>query len=221
MKKFESKSTMLNITNWSKSQPCYVNREIISLLSTLGIKDEVFESMQQDDMHESDGMLTNKEAALSVLGKIGGTDTKTAAEMLLQGYEPSSEPYLLMILKAHRANRLTDIRTRCKIHVQKGRVLIGCLDETCKLDYGQVYIRITKNRKEQKYSEQPFFCNDDGKTAVIVGKVAITKNPCLHPGDVRVLEAVYDPALDARGLIDCVVFPQRGERYVCYSEAEK
>lgn len=212
MKKFESKSTMLNITNWSKSQPCYVNREIISLLSTLGIKDEAFESMQQDDMHESDGMLTNKEAALSVLGKIGGGDTKTAADMLLQGYEPSSEPYLLMILKAHRANRLTDIRTRCKIHVQKGRVLIGCLDETCKLEYGQVYIRITKNRKEQKYSEQPFFCNDDGKTAVIVGKVAITKNPCLHPGDVRVLEAVYDPGLDARGLIDCVVFPQRGER---------
>lgn len=221
MKKFESKSTMLNITNWSKSQPCYMNREIISLLSTLGIRDEVFESMQQDDMHESDGMLINKEAALSVLGKIGGADTKTAAEMLLQGYEPSSEPYLLMILKAHRANRLTDIRTRCKIHVQKGRVLIGCLDETCNLNYGQVYIRITKNRKEQKYSQQPFFCNDDGKTAVIVGKVAITKNPCLHPGDVRVLEAVYDPGLDARGLVDCVVFPQRGERYVCYSQAEK
>lgn len=214
MKKFESKSTMLNITNWSKSQPCYVNREIISLLSTLGIKDEIFLSMQQDDMHESDEMLTNKEVALSVLGKIGGADTKIAAEMLLQGYEPSSEPYLLMILKAHRANRLTDIRTRCKIHVQKGRVLIGCLDETGNLDYGQVYIRITKNRKEQKYSEQPFFSNDDGKTAVIVGKVAISKNPCLHPGDVRVLEAIYDPGLDARGLVDCVVFPQRGDRYV-------
>lgn len=100
MKKFESKSTMLNITNWSKSQPCYVNREIISLLSTLGIKDETFLSMQQDDMHESDEMLTNKEVALSVLGKISGADTKTAAEMLLQGYEPSLEPYLLMILKS-------------------------------------------------------------------------------------------------------------------------
>ncbi|XP_062225862.1 probable RNA-dependent RNA polymerase 2 [Phragmites australis] len=212
MKKFESKSTMLNITNWSKSQPCYMNREIISLLSTLGIRDEIFVSMQKDDMHESDDMLTNKEAALSVLGKIGGAETKTAVKMLLQGYEPSSEPYLLMILKAHQANRLTDIRTRCKIHVQKGRVLIGCLDETGKLDYGQVYIRITKNRKEQKDNEQPFFYNDDGKTAVVVGKVAISKNPCLHPGDIRVLEAVYDPGLDARGLVDCVVFPQRGER---------
>ncbi|XP_062185986.1 probable RNA-dependent RNA polymerase 2 [Phragmites australis] len=105
-----------------------------------------------------------------------------------------------------------DIRTRCKIHVHKGRVLIGCLDETGKLDYGQVYIRITKNHKEQKDNKQPFFYNNDGKTAVVVGKVAVSKNPCLHPGDIRVLEAVYDPGLDARGLVDCVVFPQRGER---------
>ncbi|KAK3142358.1 hypothetical protein QOZ80_4BG0345500 [Eleusine coracana subsp. coracana] len=212
MKKFESQSSMLNITSWSKSQPCYVNREILSLLSTLGIRDETFESMQQDDMRETDEMLTNKEAALSALGKIGGAETKRAVKMLLQGYEPSSEPYLLMILKAHRANRLTDIRTRCKIHVPKGRVLIGCLDETGKLDYGQVYIRVTKTQKEQKDNEQPFFYDDDGETAVVVGKVAVSKNPCLHPGDIRVLEAVYDAGLDARGLADCVVFPQRGER---------
>ncbi|EAY94464.1 hypothetical protein OsI_16234 [Oryza sativa Indica Group] len=210
MKKFESESRMLNITSWSKSQPCYVNREIISLLSTLGIRDEIFVAMQQDEMRETEEMLTNKEVALSVLGKLGGSETKTAVKMLLQGYEPSSEPYLSMILKAHQENRLTDIRTRCKIHVPKGRVLIGCLDETGVLEYGQVYIRITKNSKEQKDSNQSYFYNDDGKTATVVGKVAITKNPCLHPGDIRVLEAIYDP--DLVGMVDCLVFPQRGER---------
>lgn len=212
MKKFESESRMLNITSWSKSQPCYVNREIISLLSTLGIRDEIFVAMQQDEMRETEEMLTNKEVALSVLGKLGGSETKTAVKMLLQGYEPSSEPYLSMILKAHQENRLTDIRTRCKIHVPKGRVLIGCLDETGVLEYGQVYIRITKNSKEQKDSNQSYFYNDDGKTATVVGKVAITKNPCLHPGDIRVLEAIYDP--DLVGMVDCLVFPQRGERFV-------
>ncbi|TVU14061.1 hypothetical protein EJB05_37507 [Eragrostis curvula] len=212
MKKFESKNSMLNITSWSKSQSSYLNRELISLLSTLGIRDEIFESMQQDDMGEADEMLGNKEAALSALGKMGGSETKTAAKMLLQGYEPSSEPYLSMVLKAHRANRLTEIRSKCRIHVPKGRVLIGCLDETGKLEYGQVYIRIKKNQKEQKDNEQPFFYNDDGETAVVIGKVAVSKNPCLHPGDIRVLEAVYDDGLDARGLVDCVVFPQRGER---------
>jgi hypothetical protein len=29
---------------------------------------------------------------------------------------------------------------------------------------------------------------------------------CLHPGDVRVLEVVYDPRLDVRGHIDCVLY---------------
>ncbi|VAH90355.1 unnamed protein product [Triticum turgidum subsp. durum] len=214
MKKFESKSRMFNITSTSKSQPCYMNREIISLLSTLGIRDEIFELMQQDDMRELDEMLTNREAALSVLGKIGSAETKTASKILLQGYEPSLEPYLLMILKAHQDNRLTDIRTRCKIHVPKGRVLIGCLDETGELEYGQVYIRISKNSKEQKDNCQPYFSEDNGteKTAVVVGRVAVSKNPCLHPGDIRVLEAVYDHGLYAKNLVDCVVFPQRGER---------
>ncbi|TVU14100.1 hypothetical protein EJB05_37546, partial [Eragrostis curvula] len=213
MKKFESKNSMLNITSWSKSQSSYLNRELISLLSTLGIRDKILESMQQDDMGEADEMLANKEAALSALGKMGGAETKTAAKMLLQGYEPRSEPYLSMVLKAHRANRLHDIRSKCRIHVPKGRVLIGCLDETGKLEYGQVYIRVTKNQKEQKDNKQPFFHFDDGKTAVVVGKVAVSKNPCLHPGDIRVLDAVYDDGLDARGLVDCVVFPQRDERY--------
>ena len=60
MKKFESKSRMFNITSTSKSQPCYMNREIISLLSTLGIRNEIFELMQQDDMHELAEMLTNR-----------------------------------------------------------------------------------------------------------------------------------------------------------------
>nr|XP_020173901.2 LOW QUALITY PROTEIN: probable RNA-dependent RNA polymerase 2 [Aegilops tauschii subsp. strangulata] len=214
MKKFESKSRMFNITSTSKSQPCYMNHEVISLLSTLGIRDEIFESMQQNDMRELDEMLTNREAALSVLGKIGSAETKTASKILLQGYEPSLEPYLLMILKAHQDNRLTDIRTRCKIHVPKGRVLLGCLDETGELEYGQVYIRITKNSKEQKDNCQPYFAEDNGKekTAVVVGKVAVSKNPCLHPGDIRVLEAVYDHGLYAKNLVDCVVFPQRGER---------
>ncbi|KAG8082288.1 hypothetical protein GUJ93_ZPchr0014g47075 [Zizania palustris] len=212
MKKFESESRMLSITSWSKSQPCYVNREIISLLSTLGIRDEIFLAMQQDDMHETEEMLDNKEVALSVLGKLGGTETKTAVKMLLQGYEPSSEPYLSMILKAHQENRLNEIRTRCKIYVPKGRVLIGCLDETGLLEYGQVYVRITKNSREQKDNDQSYFCNDDGITATVVGKVAISKNPCLHPGDIRVLEAVYDPELEVKDMVDCLVFPQRGER---------
>ncbi|KAF8021156.1 hypothetical protein BT93_G1553 [Corymbia citriodora subsp. variegata] len=50
---------------------------------------------------------------------------------------------------------------------------------------------------------QPCFLNRQGK-------VVVTKNPCLHPGDVRVLTAVDVPALCH--MVDCVVFPQKGQR---------
>lgn len=45
---------------------------------------------------------------------------------------------------------------------------------------------------------------------VIQGKVVMAKNPCLHPGDIRVLEAVDVPAL--HHMVDCLVVPQTGER---------
>ena len=45
---------------------------------------------------------------------------------------------------------------------------------------------------------------------IIVGTVVVAKNPCLHPGDVRVLEAVDVPEL--HHLVDCLVFPKKGER---------
>jgi hypothetical protein len=97
------------------------------------------------------------------------------------------------------------------------------LDETGELKYGQVFIRITKSSKEQKENDQPYFCEDnrDNGKAIVVGKVAISKNPCLHPGDIRVLEAVYDQGLYDMNLVDCVVFPQRGERYaICDTETD-
>ena len=45
---------------------------------------------------------------------------------------------------------------------------------------------------------------------ILRGPVVVTRNPCLHPGDVRLLEAVDAPQL--RHLVDCVVFPQKGAR---------
>lgn len=45
---------------------------------------------------------------------------------------------------------------------------------------------------------------------VLKGPVVVTRNPCLHPGDVRQLEAVDAPQL--RHLVDCIVFPRQGSR---------
>lgn len=214
MLKFESKNRMLNVTKWTDSMPCFLNREIISLLSTLGIKDEVFEARQHEQLLLLGKMLTNREAALDVLQSFSSADSRNIlVKMLLQGYEPNLESYLSMMLQAHHENQLSDLKSRCRIYIPKGRLLIGCFDEIGVLDYGQVYIRVTLTKEELKCKDQSFFHRVDEKTSLVVGKVLVTKNPCLHPGDIRILEAVYEVGLEEKGLVDCIVFPQKGERY--------
>ncbi|XP_058227726.1 RNA-dependent RNA polymerase 2 [Rhododendron vialii] len=214
MLKFESENRMLNVTKWSDSMPCYLNREIVTLLSSLGVDDKVFEAMQDQQLSRLEKMLTSREVALGVLESMSGSDAKgILAQMLLQGYEPNVEPYLSMMLRAHHNSLLSDLRSRCRIFVPKGRILIGCIDETGILEYGQVYCRTTMTKTELlQLDGQSFFQKVDETTSVVIGKVVVTKNPCLHPGDVRVLEAVYEVALEEKGLVDCVVFPQKGER---------
>ncbi|RZC74895.1 hypothetical protein C5167_050384 [Papaver somniferum] len=46
MCKFTSQNTKLDVLSWSKFQPCFLNRQAISLLSTLGVSDYVFEKKQ-------------------------------------------------------------------------------------------------------------------------------------------------------------------------------
>ena len=51
--------------------------------------------------------------------------------------------------------------------------------------------------------------NLNGKI-ILTGAVVVTRNPCLHPGDVRQFEAVNAPSLSR--LVDCIVFPRLGLR---------
>ena len=59
-----------------------------------------------------------------------------------------------------------------------------------------------------KHDEEQEFNLNDKKC--LTGPVVVTRNPCLHPGDVRQFEAVAASTLGH--LVDCIVFPQRGSR---------
>ncbi|KAK9684685.1 hypothetical protein RND81_10G225500 [Saponaria officinalis] len=212
MLKFESKNRMLNVTKCCEALPCYLNREIVTLLTTLGVEDESFEAMLQEHLHLLGNMLKSRDIALAVLESIGMGENNVLAKMLRHGYDPSTEPYLHMMLQAYLENQLSDLRGRCRLYVPKGRILVGCLDETGILNYGQIFVRLTLRKTELENLDQNIFHKIDDTTAIIKGQVVVTKNPCLHPGDVRVLEAVYEVALEEKGLVDCLIFPQKGER---------
>lgn len=91
-------------------------------------------------------------------------------------------------------------RLKEKSHVQiplaDGRMLIGVVDETSSLRYGQVFIQLRNLNGERQVLKD---C-----------EVLITKNPAHFPGDIRKLKAVECAAL--HHLCECVVFPAEGLR---------
>ncbi|KAK7407698.1 hypothetical protein VNO78_09717 [Psophocarpus tetragonolobus] len=209
MRKYDSNNTKLDVLARSKFQPCYLNRQVISLLSTLGIRDSVFEKKQKEAVDQLNTILTDSLKAHEVLDLMSsGEITNVLKEMLICGYKPNSEPFLSMMLQTFRASKLLELRLKSRIFIPKGRAMMGCLDETRTLEYGQVFVQFS-NYRLQNLSDDSY-ANDWPKSYIVKGRVVVSKNPCLHPGDVRVLKSVDVPAL--HHMVDCVVFPQKGKR---------
>ncbi|OAL44129.1 RdRP-domain-containing protein [Pyrenochaeta sp. DS3sAY3a] len=92
---------------------------------------------------------------------------------------------------------------RCRIVIPKSRLLFGVCDPTAKegcqgfLKDGECFVRITQD--------------GDGRAHSIVNtEVLVTRNPCLHPGDLQKFKAVDVPQFSH--LVDCIVFSTRGKR---------
>jgi RNA-dependent RNA polymerase len=45
----------------------------------------------------------------------------------------------------------------------------------------------------------------------VEGEVMITRNPCLHPGDIKLLRAVNPGDNKFENILNCVVFPKKGK----------
>ncbi|KAF5442821.1 hypothetical protein F2P56_035439 [Juglans regia] len=213
MFRYNSLDTKLGVVAWSKFQPCFLNRQMITLLSNLGVKDQAFQKRQREVIDLLNAMLTDPLRAQEALEMMFSEDvTKVLKEMLLCDYKPDAEPFLSMMLQAFHASKLMDLRFRTWIFVPNGRYMMGCLDETRTLEYGQVFLQVSRfSRQLCNLSSHMFTTRSSNpNNYVIEGEVVVARNPSLHPGDVRVLKAVNVPAL--HHMVDCVVFPQKGKR---------
>lgn len=210
MTKFQSNHTMLEICSWTRFQPGFLNRQIITLLSALNVPDEVFWSMQDSMISKLNKILFDADVAFEILTASCAEQGNTAAIMLSSGFKPQIEPHLRGMLTCIRAGQLWGLREKSRIFVSSGRWLMGCLDELGVLEQGQCFIQVSNPSLENCFSNHGSRFTKRRDMEVIKGFVVVAKNPCLHPGDVRILEAVDAPNL--HHLYDCLVFPQNGER---------
>ncbi|VAH85294.1 unnamed protein product [Triticum turgidum subsp. durum] len=211
MHKFDSSHTVLEVVSWTKFQPGFLNRQIITLLSSLNVPDAIFSQMQKDMLSNLNNILTDTDVAFDVVTTSCADEGNTAALMLSAGISPGTEPHLKALLLAIRSSQLLGLLEKSRIFVPKGRWLMGCLDELGILEQGQCFIRASSpvlNNSLLKHAPRSSSENNNAET--VIGTVVMAKNPCLHPGDVRILEAIDVPAL--HHLVDCLVFPKNGER---------
>lgn len=198
--KFDSRHLTLEVIRTSTYIPGFLNRQIITLLSALGVKDEVFMQLMDDMLRDVNKLFQKSEEAIRVLqGNADESGTATSmAKIIAAGFFERGDPYIKNLLNLYRVSVLKDLKKKAKIIVPNGAYLLGVMDETNTLEEGEVFVQICDTST-----------NGAGRQ-VITGEVVVFRNPCFHPGDVRVVKAVDNENL--RHLMDVIVFPAKGHR---------
>ncbi|KXS22224.1 RdRP-domain-containing protein [Gonapodya prolifera JEL478] len=201
--KFPSEHSVLEVCQPARKFPAYLNRQLITLLSTLGVPDDVFINLQRSYSTDLSKLLSDAGRAQRVLGNFAG-DSNTSASRLVDlvnaGFFQLDDAFLMNSLIAFRAFQMKDLqkRTHVPIVLDMAVVLMGIADETRRhvLQPGEVYASYWDSQMKKK--------------KVLTGRVLIARNPCFHPGDVQFATAVDAPEFEK--LTNVIVFSVLGER---------
>ncbi|CAF3987268.1 unnamed protein product [Rotaria sordida] len=182
MVKFESDDWTLYVVDHSRPMPLSLNNQVIRLLSDLGNSNGVFESIQMRCIDRKEFWHPPAKCYLNALESLD----QSVINENRQKYK-NAKNFL--------------IRNKIPLPVNEARCLFGIADETSTLKPGECFIQY-RSLENSSTSE---------KYIVHTGTVLVTKNPCLHPGDIRKLKAVYVPKLQSC-IRDCIVFSTNGYR---------
>lgn len=174
---------------------------MVVLLQTLGISEEMLLRKQQQHLDFlSNVSRGDSRAVFQFLSYCDRIDL--AEKLLLEGIE-SVRPTLGGLIRQEYAKMLNKRdEQRCRILIPDSRLIFGVCDPSSKnggpgkLNEGECFLRIT---------------HEDGVERTIINtEVMVSRNPCLHPGDLQKFKAVHVPEFS--DLVDCIVFSTRGSR---------
>lgn len=216
--KFDSKHKNLEIIRVSQFAAATTNRQLIILLSNLGVPDGVFRGKLHNQLVELNQAMQDEETAVQLLEKNIDFNqiTLTLAGMINDGFMKVKDPFVMSLLQLWRSWSTKYLKEKAKIFLDQGACLLGCVDEAGVLqghfDVLQPPEMASREVKEETLPE--IFVRVDagrsGKYKVIEGICILCRNPSLHPGDIRVVRAVDKPEL--YHLKNVVVLPRRGDR---------
>ncbi|KAH7883958.1 RdRP-domain-containing protein [Phlebopus sp. FC_14] len=200
---FDIQSTSL------RPKSMFLNRPLIVLMEYLGVSSKRIIELQDDSIHAAQSVQTSFLDASTVLQQHGlGASFhlpslfRNIADILhlpvgndLEGGSFYND-LILKGLHCAETHILRELKYRAHIGVPDSFTLLGVSDEWDCLREGEIYATVYDERK--------------GLYKEITGRVAITRSPQIHPGDLQVVTAVRRPELEH--LTNVVVFSCRGDR---------
>ncbi|KAL9114236.1 MAG: hypothetical protein Q9227_001658 [Pyrenula ochraceoflavens] len=218
--KFETKHHGMEIIRCSEFWAASLSRQIILLLSFLGVTDEVFLTKQKELIASLENAMHNDDAAIDALHASIDPNRMTIvlSSMVSEGFRGTNEPFVTSLLRLWRAWSLKYLKEKAKITVRKGACVLGVVDETATLqgyrESQQAAARLGSSEEKEGALPEIFIqvekADSPGHFEVIEGICFLGRSPALHPGDIRVVRAVDCPRL--HHLRDVVVLPQTGDR---------
>ncbi|PTB70536.1 RdRP-domain-containing protein [Trichoderma citrinoviride] len=217
--KFKAEVKNLEIIKCAKYSSATLNRQTITILECLGVTKKAFLDILEKQIRLYEEAMGKNEVAIEMLTDCVDENQSTLvlAELLQAGFKTDKvqEPFVANLLSLWRSWSLKLLKEKARIPVEKSAFVLGCVDETATLRGHSV---ATEGSSEKDISKLPqiFLQVSDSKIYkkmhVVKGLCVVGRNPSLHPGDIRVVEAVDIPAL--HHLKDVVVFPSTGDRPV-------
>ena len=183
----------------NSSQPYsygYLNDEVILLLHSLGISSQVLLRKQKLYFDYLNQAKDDPQIAFCFLSSL--SQMELAENVLLDGVETVSATLRKYLNQEYDKMINKRDEQKCRILVPKSRLLFGICDPYGVLKPGECFVRITQEQ-------------GGGLPSTLTGiEILVTRNPCLHPGDLRKIKAVNRPELTH--LTDCIVFSTKGKR---------
>lgn len=182
--------------------PLYLNRSLIKILEDLGVPAQNMLTLADKTMKD---LLKHLDSPINIANFLESEQIAHAAGFpsLIQHLDDIQIPltedrFLQAIVELAAIVRLRELKYKGRIPVDKGMKLMGVMDHTGTLKHDEIYCP---------------WIDPNGHRQVHLGKVAITRSPTNHPGDVQFAQSV-DVPLDSplRGLHNLVFFSQYGER---------
>ncbi|KAG7287377.1 hypothetical protein NEMBOFW57_006888 [Staphylotrichum longicolle] len=173
----------------------FLNDEVIILLDALGVDRGVLRRKQEEHLRFLSDASRDPRSAFRFLSFVN--EPHLAERVLVDSLESVHAKVRALVKKEYAKMLNKREEQKCRILVPKSRLLFGVCDAWDVLKEGECAVKITMD--------------GDGQPSALKGcDVLVTRNPCLHPGDMQKFRVVERPELSH--LVDCIVFSTQGRR---------